>query len=190
MGDEDNRTVVDLLIEQIKFCNVLVLNKTDLMSEAEIKQLESLLHKLNPRADIVHSTFVKVNLDRVMNTMRFDFEAAPDAPGWLKELRGEHIPETEEYGISSFFYRERKPFHPQRLRDWFGKEWAGVIRSKGNFWLATRTEYCANWSQAGTILRNELAGFWWAAMPNVYWPKEPEQLAMITARWQELFGDI
>lgn len=189
MGDEDNRTVVDLLIEQIEFCDVLVLNKTDLMSETEITQLEGILKALNPRADLVHSTFGKVSLDRVLHTGRFDFEAALDAPGWLKELRGEHMPETEEFGITSFVYRARKPFHPQRLWDWFGAEWSGVIRSKGNFWLATRPEYCGNWSQAGAISRNELAGFWWAATPHVYWPEEPEELAAIKARWQEPFGD-
>ena len=189
MSDEDSRTVVDLLIEQIEFCDVLVLNKTDLMSETEITQLEGILKALNPGADIVQSTFGKVNLDRVMHTGRFDFEAAQDAPGWLKVLRGEHTPETEEFGIASFVYRARKPFHPQRLWDWLGADWAGVIRSKGNFWLATRPEYCGSWSQAGAISRNELAGFWWAATPKVYWPEEADQLATIAARWQEPFGD-
>lgn len=189
MGEEDNRTLVDLLIEQIEFCDVLVLNKTDLMSKPEIKQLEGILKTLNPRAAIVHSSFGKVSLDCVMNTGKFDFESAQDAPGWLKELRGEHMPETEEYGISSFVYRARKPFHPQRLWDWFGAEWAGVIRSKGHFWLATRPEYCGNWSQAGAISRNEVAGFWWAATPESYWPKDINELATIKARWQEPFGD-
>lgn len=189
MGEEDNRAVVDLLIEQIEFCDVLVLNKTDLMLTDEIALLENILKTVNPRADIVHSSFGKVNLDRMMNTGRFDFEAAQDAPGWLKELRGEHVPESEEYGISSFVYRARKPFHPQRLWDWFGAEWAGVIRSKGNFWIATRPDYCGNWSQAGAISRNELAGFWWAATPKDYWPEEAEQLTTIQSRWQEPFGD-
>ena len=189
IGEEDNRTVVDLLIEQIEFCDVLVLNKTVLMSETEIIQLDGILKALNPSADIVQSAFGKVSLDRVMHTGRFDFEAAQDAPGWFKVLRAEHTPETEEFGISSFVYRARKPFHPQRLWDWFGAEWVGVIRSKGNFWLATRPDYCGNWSQAGAISRNELAGFWWAATPNVYWPEELEELAAIKARWQEPFGD-
>jgi G3E family GTPase len=189
MGKEDNRTVVDLLIEQIEFCDVLVLNKTDLMQVEEIVTLEGILKTLNPRADIVHSSFGKVSLDRVMNTGRFDFEAAQDAPGWLMELRGEHIPETEAYGISSFVYSARKPFHPQRLWDWFGDEWPGVIRSKGNFWIATRPEYCGSWSQAGAISRHELAGFWWAASPKVYWPEDTDELTMIKSRWQEPFGD-
>lgn len=189
MGEDDNRTVVDLLIEQIEFCDVLVLNKTDLMLADEISQLEGILKSLNPRANVVHSSFGKVDLACVMNTGLFDFEAAQDAPGWLKELRGEHTPETEEYGISSFVYRARKPFHPQRLYDWFGQEWAGVIRSKGNFWIATRPEYCGTWSQAGAISRNELAGFWWSATPKVYWPDDVEQLTVINNRMQGEFGD-
>jgi G3E family GTPase len=189
MGEEDTRTVVDLLVEQVEFCDVIVLNKTDLMTPAEIGQLEGILKTLNPRADIVHSSFGKVPLDRVLNTGRFDFEAAQDAPGWLKELRGEHVPETEEYGISSFVYRARKPFHPERLWTWLGQEWPGVVRSKGHFWLASRPDFCANWSQAGAISRNELAGMWWAATPSDYWPQDEESLAMIKQRWLEPWGD-
>lgn len=189
MGEEDERTVVDLLVEQIEFCDVLILNKTDLMSAPEIARLEHILKTLNPRADIIHGSFGRVPLDAVMNTGKFDFEAAQEAPGWLQELRGEHVPETEEYGISSFVYRARKPFHPQRLWDWFGQEWPGVIRSKGHFWIASRPDFCANWSQAGAVSRNELAGMWWAATPDVYWPEEDEHLQMIRKRWQAPYGD-
>ncbi len=189
MGEEDERTVVDLLVEQIEFCDVLILNKTDLMSAHEITQLENILKTLNPRANIIQGSFGRVPLDAVMNTGKFDFEAAQEAPGWLQELRGEHVPETEEYGISSFVYRARKPFHPQRLWDWFGQEWPGVIRSKGNFWIASRPDFCANWSQAGAVSRNELAGMWWAATPDVYWPEEDEHLQIIRKRWQAPYGD-
>lgn len=189
MGEEDERTVVDLLIEQIEFCDVLVLNKTDLMSADEIARLEGILKTLNPRADIVLSQFGKVPLNSVMNTGRFNFEAAEDAPGWLKEMRGEHVPETEEYGISSFVYRARKPFHPQRLWNWIGEEWPGVIRSKGMFWIASRPEFCVNWSQAGAISRNELAGFWWVATPKNYWPEDEDSLNMINSRWMLPYGD-
>jgi G3E family GTPase len=189
MGEDDERTVVDLLVEQVEFCDVIVLNKTDLLRADEVGRLEGILKTFNPRAQIIHSQFSKVPLSRIMNTGLFNFEAAEDAPGWLNELRGEHIPETEEYGISSFVYRARKPFHPQRLFDYIGQEWAGVIRSKGNFWIATRPEYCINWSQAGSISRNELAGFWWAASPKIYWPEDSDELATINARWKEPFGD-
>ncbi len=189
MGIDDERTVVDLLVEQVEFCDVIVLNKTDLLNTEEIGRLEGILKSFNPRAKIVHSQFSKVPLDSVMNTGLFNFEAAEDAPGWLKELRGEHVPESEEYGISSFVYRARRPFHPQRLYEYIGQEWPGVIRSKGNFWIASRPEYCISWSQAGAISRNELAGFWWAATPKEYWPDDAEQLAGINKRWQEPFGD-
>ncbi|PPC86537.1 MAG: hypothetical protein CTY37_05640 [Methylotenera sp.] len=189
MGEEDKRTVVDLLVEQVEFCDVLVLNKTDLLNQDEIGRLEGILKAFNPRAKIIHSQFSKVPLNSVMNTGLFNFEAAEDAPGWLKELRGEHVPESEEYGISSFVYRARRPFHPQRLFDYIGQEWPGVIRSKGNFWIASRPECCISWSQAGAISRNELAGFWWAATPKEHWPDDAEQLAGINKRWQEPFGD-
>jgi len=189
MGEEDERTVVDLLVEQIEFCDVLILNKTDLMSAPEIARLENILKTLNPRADIIHGSFGRVPLDAVMNTGKFDFEAAQEAPGWLQELRGEHLPETEEYGISSFVYRARKPFHPQRLWDWFEQEWHGVIRSKGHFWIASRPDFCAAWSQAGAVSRTELAGMWWAATPDAYWPEDDEHLHMIRKRWQDPYGD-
>lgn len=189
MGEDDERTVVDLLIEQIEFSNVLVLNKTDLMSPSEIAQLEHILKSLNPAAEIVQSSFGKVPLTVIMNTGKFDFEAAQQAPGWLKELRGEHLPESEEYGISSFVYRARRPFHPERLWDWLGEEWPGVIRSKGHFWIASRPDFCANWSQAGAISRNELAGMWWAATPIEHWPTDEEHLHSIRARWQQPYGD-
>lgn len=189
MGEEDERTVVDLLVEQVEFCDVIVLNKTDLLNMDEIGRLEGILRTFNPRAQIVHSQFGKVPLNRMMNTGLFNFEAAEQAPGWLKELSGEHVPETEEYGISSFVYRARKPFHPQRFFDYIGQEWPGVIRSKGNFWIASRPEYCISWSQAGAISRNELTGFWWAATPKEYWPEDTNQLKVINNRWQNPFGD-
>lgn len=189
LGEEDERTVVDLLVDQIEFCDVLVLNKTDLMSFAEIGQLEGILKTLNPRAQLLHSSFGKVPLDRIMNTGLFDFDQAADAPGWLQELRGEHVPETEEYGISSFVYRARKPFHPQRLWQWFNTEWSGVIRSKGRYWIASRPEFCATWSQAGAVTRTELAGMWWIATPHEDWPEDEESFAQIKSRWEEPYGD-
>jgi G3E family GTPase len=189
LGEEDERTVVDLLVEQIEFCDVMVLNKIDLMKPSEIAQLEGILKTFNPRAQIIYSSFGKVVLDRIMNTGLFDFEQAAEAPGWLQELRGKHVPETEEYGISSFVYRARKPFHPQRLWQWFNTEWSGVVRSKGRYWIASRPDFCATWSQAGAVTRTELAGMWWIATPKEHWPEDNESLQYIKARWQEPYGD-
>lgn len=189
LGEEDERTVVDLLVDQIEFCDVLILNKTDLMQANEVAQLEAILKTFNPRAQIIHSQFGKVPLDRIMNTGLFDFEQAEEAPGWLQELRGEHIPETEEYGIASFVYRARKPFHPLRLWQWFNTEWPGVIRSKGRYWIASRPEFCGSWSQAGAVTRTELAGMWWIATANEHWPEDEEAFAHIKSRWEEPYGD-
>ncbi|MGJ8619780.1 MAG: zinc metallochaperone GTPase ZigA [Methylophilaceae bacterium] len=189
LGEEDERTVVDLLVDQIEFCDVILLNKTDLMSPAEIAQLDGILKTFNPRAKLIHSSFGKVPLNRIMNTGLFDFDQAAEAPGWLQELRGEHVPETEEYGISSFVYRARKPFHPARLWQWFNTEWPGVIRSKGDYWLATRPEFCGAWSQAGAVTRTELAGIWWVATSNEHWPEDEESFAQIKSRWEEPYGD-
>ncbi len=189
LGEEDERTVVDLLVDQIEFCDVLILNKTDLMTLEEIAQLEGILKALNPRAHILHSSFGKVPLNRIMHTGLFDFDQAADAPGWLQELRGEHVPETEEYGISSFVYRARQPFHPQRLWQWLNTEWPGVVRSKGRYWIASRPEFCAMWSQAGAVTRTELAGIWWAATPGEHWPEDAESLQHIRSRMQAPYGD-
>lgn len=189
LGEEDERTVVDLLVDQIEFCNVLVLNKTDLMQPSEIARLEGILKTFNPSAQIIHSQFGEVPLDRIMNTGLFDFDQAAEAPGWLQELRGEHVPETEEYGISSFVYRARKPFHPERLWKWFNTEWSGVVRSKGRYWIASRPDFCATWSQAGAVTRTELAGMWWVVTPNEHWPEDDESLNHIKSRWDEPYGD-
>jgi G3E family GTPase len=168
---------------------VIVLNKTDLVSEAELATLHGILKSLNTRARIVNSSFGKVPLDQLLDTGLFDFEAASAAPGWLKELRGEHVPESEEYGITSFVYRSRKPFHPERLAKLFAEEWPGVVRSKGYFWLASRHDLVGAWSQAGAVSRHNLAGRWWAAVPKQQWPEDKESREMIRSRSVEPFGD-
>ncbi|WP_339437410.1 zinc metallochaperone GTPase ZigA [Pseudomonas sp. EL_65y_Pfl1_R32] len=189
LGEEDVRTVVDLLIEQVEFCDVVVLNKVDLICEDERKQLIAILRNLNPRAKIEISEFGKVPLDRVLNTGLFDFDEASKAPGWLQEMRGTHNPETEEYGIHSFVYRARRPFHPERFHALVESEWPGVVRSKGYFWLASDPGMAGNWSQAGAVARHGPAGYWWAAIPEDRWPTDPESVEHIRAKWDEYVGD-
>lgn len=189
LGEDDARTVVDLLIEQIEFCDVLVLNKIDLISEPERERLMAILNSLNPRARIETAEFGKVPLDRVLNTGLFDFEEASKAPGWLQELRGTHTPETEEYGIGNFVYRARRPFHPQRFLELVESEWPGVVRSKGFFWLANFPILAGSWSQAGAVARYHVAGYWWASMPPERWPEDPEAVALIKEKWDERVGD-
>jgi G3E family GTPase len=189
LGEEDNRTVVDLLIEQIEFCDVIVLNKVDLIAEEERDRLLAILRSLNPRARIAIAEFGKVPLDQVLSTGLFDFDEASKAPGWLQELRGTHTPETEEYGIRSFVYRARRPFHPQRFFDLVESEWPGVVRSKGFFWLASHPTLAASWSQAGAVARHGPAGHWWAAVPPERWPQDAESVALIRAKWDDRVGD-
>lgn len=189
LGDEDERTVVDLLIDQIEFCDVLILNKTDLIDDSQKERLMQILQSLNPRAKIITSEFGKVELNKVLNTGLFDFEAASQAPGWLKELRGEHTPETEEYGIRSFVFRARRPFHPTRFSQFIENDLKGVVRSKGFFWLASRPHYAGSWSQAGGVSRQGGAGMWWASAPKERWPEDPETLEFIMQNWVEGTGD-
>ncbi|WP_369064552.1 zinc metallochaperone GTPase ZigA [Burkholderia gladioli] len=189
LGEEDRRTVVDLLIEQIEFCDVIVLNKVDLISDAERERLMAILRGLNPRARIELAEFGKVPLERVLGTGLFDFDEASKAPGWLQEMRGTHTPETDEYGIRSFVYRARRPFHPQRFHELIGSEWPGVVRSKGFFWLASHPTLAGSWSQAGAVERHGPAGYWWAAVPEERWPQDPEAVAAIRAKWDERVGD-
>ena len=189
LGDEDERTVVDLLIEQVEFCDVIVLNKIDLIDATERERLIAILQSLNPRARIEFSAFGQVPLDRVLNTGLFDFDQASQAPGWLQELRGMHIPETEEYGIRNFVYRARRPFHPQRFQDLIQSEWPGVIRSKGFFWLASHPMMAGSWSQAGAVARHGPAGHWWVATPQAQWPDDPETVALIREKWDDQVGD-
>lgn len=191
LGDDDERSIADLLVEQIEFANVLVLSKLDLVSPAEAEQLEAMLRHINPDARVVRAEHGRVPLDAVLGTGLFDFEKAAQAPGWLKELRGEHVPETVEYGISSFVYRARTPFHPERfwalLQD--PKTWDGVLRSKGFFWLASRMDMTGLWSQAGGTGSCEGAGMWYAALPKHEWPAEDEARAQIQNDWQDPWGD-
>ena len=190
LGEDDERNVADLLVDQIEFANVILISKIDLISSDEIVNLKAVLHSLNPDADIIPMVMGQVDLNKVLNTGLFDFEKAEQASGWLKELRGEHIPESEEYGISSFVYSVRRPFHTQRFYQHlhFG-EWENgtLLRSKGFFWLASRPKPAGNWSQAGGVMHHGLAGRWWASVPKDEWPEE--YLEDIQSQWAEPFGD-
>jgi G3E family GTPase len=187
VSKDDSRNIVDLLVEQIEFANVIIMNKTDLVSEKELGTLEGLLHKLNPAAKILKCTFAKVDITQVLNTQSFSFERASLAPGWLKTMRGEVVPETIEYGVSSFVYRARRPFHPKRLYDLLqAKALTGVLRSKGFMWLATRYEYSGEWASAGEIYTFEADSKWYADTPQDQWDQFPET---IMREWDEATGD-
>jgi G3E family GTPase len=189
MGEEDSRTVVDLLIEQVEFADVIVINKLDLVSQDEQEQLAAILAALNPRAKQIRAAFGRVDLEQVLNTGRFDFAAAQAAPGWLKVLRGEETAESDTYGIRSFVWQARRPLHPQRFYTLIQEEWPGVLRSKGWFWLATRNDEAGTWSQAGPACRHGPGGLWWAAVPEDQWPDDAESQEEILERSRAPWGD-
>lgn len=186
---DDIRTVADLLTEQVEFANVIVLNKTDLVDEATLARIEAFIEQLNPHALKLRSEFGKVDPKRVLGTGRFDFEVAKQSKGWQLTLRGEGASEVEEYGVNSFVYRARRPFHPQRFYDRLSRDWSGVLRSKGFFWLATRLDKVGVWSQAGRVARLDFGGFWWAAIPQTHWPDIESIQASIREKWDPKVGD-
>jgi len=188
-GPEDERTLVDLLVDQIEFANVILVNKTDLVSDEEVGFLTKVLRTLNPEANILPTQYSNVDLDAIIGTGAFDFEAAQEMPGWVKELDGEHVPETEEYGLSSFTYRARRPFHPERFWAFFQGQWPDVIRAKGFFWLGTRDAIVGELSQAGRMRDQRPAGYWWTALPEHRWPEDPRQQEHILDRWDDTYGD-
>ncbi|UZP73466.1 GTP-binding protein [Candidatus Paraluminiphilus aquimaris] len=192
LGDEDERSVADLLVDQVEFADVILVSKTDLASSEDVSRLEAILKTLNTHAQIIPIANGNVDVDAVLSTGSFDFERAQQAPGWLAEIRGEHVPETEEYGISSFSYQARRPFHPEKFFAFLhGTERYGkLLRSKGYFWLATRPEFAGQWSQAGGIARYGFGGMFWSAVPRSRWPDDPEYLASIEKSWEEPFGDM
>ena len=192
LGEEDQRSVADLLIEQVEFADVILVSKTDLAPAEDIERLTAILQTLNTRAEIIPISLGNVDIDAVLNTGLFDFEQAQQAPGWLVEMRGEHVPETEEYGIGSFSYLARRPFHPEKFHNFLHdtQKYGKLIRSKGYFWLASRPEYAGQWSQAGGIAHYGFAGLFWKAVPKDRWPTDPEYLASIDQLWEEPFGDM
>jgi G3E family GTPase len=189
LGAEDDRTVVDLLIDQVEFCDVIVVNKLDLVTAEDADTLTALLSTLNPGAEIVRAQFGAVPLDRVLDTARFDLQKAQASPAWARELAGEHVPESEQFGITSFVYRARRPFHPQRFHALINSEWPGVVRSKGWFWLASQHALAGSWSQAGGACRHGPAGYWWAATAPEDWPEDEALMNEAMDRFVEPWGD-
>lgn len=192
LGDDDDRSVSDLLVDQVEFADIILISKTDLVDEPTLQRLVAVLKTLNTEAEIIPIQQGTVEIGQIMGTGKFSFERAQQAPGWLKEMRGEHLPETEEYGIGSFTYTARRPFHPEKFYQFlhntsvFGK----LIRSKGYFWLASRPEFAGQWSQAGGMARYGFAGLFWKAVPKAHWPTDEEYLNSIQKSWIEPFGDM
>ncbi len=190
-GDGDDRTLVDLLVDQIEFADVVVINKVSNVDAEERALVRKIVVALNPQARIIETDFARVDLGEVLDTGRFDYERAHEHPLWYKELNGfrDHVPETEEYGISSFVYRARRPFHPGKFKSFIAMTWPGLIRAKGVFWLATRPEWVGDMSLAGAICRTEPMGFWWAAVPKTRWPDHPEWRSLLNRHWAPVWGD-
>ncbi|WP_165980858.1 GTP-binding protein [Macrococcoides canis] len=186
--ENDTREVIDLLIDQIEFANVILLNKTDLVHPEDVKELRALIHQLNPEALIYETDHSKIKMDKILNTQLFDFEKASQSAGWLKELNNEHTPETEEYGIGSFVYRRKRPFHPERFMHFLENFSLDVIRSKGFFWLASRNNMCGLISQAGNSLQIQGAGEWVATLSEEEIALEMQEDPSLKDRWDE-FGD-
>jgi G3E family GTPase len=190
LGEDDERSVVDLLVDQIEFANVIILNKISEVESAHLAKVKSVIHALNPDAVCMETNYADVPLDAVLNTGRFDFETASEAPGWLKELRGEHIPETDEYNISSIVFKSRRPLHPERFLNFIQSKLDGVYRIKGYFWLATRMDFVGQIGVAGKLCQLSPAGKWWAAVPKAHWDlDDPEFKDAITQTWQDPYGD-
>lgn len=187
--ENDVRTIATLLAEQIEFADVIILNKCDLLSPEELDVVTIMVRTLNPDARFLLGDHSRVPVREVLNTRRFSMEDASKSPLWLRTLRGEEHPETDEYGINSFVYRARRPFHPARFLAWALRPPANVIRSKGFFFLATRMESVGEWSHAGGIVKHSSAGSWWASMSEDYWPTSAKSLEAIRKNWQEPFGD-
>lgn len=186
----DERSIAMLLMDQIEFANIILLNKVDLVSEESVQQLEQLLRAFNPHAKVVHTTRGQIDPAEILNTGMYSMESAAQMTGWLAEPRFQREPETEEYGIGSFVYRARRPFHPQRLWDFLNTDcMKDVLRSKGIFWLASRSEIAGQWAHVGTCCEMNPGGHWWAVIPDEEWPQDEESIKEIEAVWDDGCGD-
>jgi G3E family GTPase len=190
-GPEDERSLVDLMVEQIEFADVIVLNKISVASPEHRDLARAIVRSLNSDARIVEADFGEVPLNEVLLTGRFDFEKAQQHPLWFKELNGfkDHVPETEEYGVRSFVYRSRRPFHPARFQAFCNESWPGVVRAKGFFWLATRPQFVGELAQAGAQVRTSKRGLWWSAVPKNRWPDQPGWHESMKSYFDPVWGD-
>lgn len=194
LSESDDRNIVDLLVDQVEFANVVIVNKPDLASSYQLQQLKQIIGRLNPTAEILLATEGQVPLRSVLGTNRFQFSEAKEMPDWLQVPRGEEETETEEYGISSFVYRSRRPFHPKRFNELLENDmedgvFRGILRSKGLIWIASRHDWAYDWSQAGCSIRMNPVGYWWAAAPRESWPEDEEAVAAIHSRFAGEYGD-
>lgn len=186
--DEDIRTLVDLLTEQIEFADVIILNKTDLISEEQRRIVTGIIRSLNPGAEIIESSFGKVDLTKILNTKKFDIDKARNAAGWLQDFNAPRS-EADEYGVSSFVYKTRTPFHPVRIHALLSGHLPNVVRAKGYAWIASQPNIVVYWSLAGALGRYEAIGKWFAGTPKERWPQDAESVAAATSRYEEPYGD-
>lgn len=189
-GEEDNRSLATLLMEQIEFADVVVVNKIDLVDLKLRGEVAGVIKALNPVAEIVYADHGAVPLKTILGTGKFDLERASAMPGWAHELEGRHTPETEAYGVTSFVLRSHDPLHPQRFAEFMEKPFNGLLRAKGYLWLASRPHWVASYSRAGNVATHEPVGQWWAAVPRGRWPAKgsPQRLG-IEKNWKEPYGD-
>ena len=191
LGEDDVRPLVQLLVEQIEFADVIILNKSDVVTEEQLFIVHKLVRALNADAKIIETSFSNVGLQEVIGTGRFDFAKAEEHPLWAKELYGfaNHVPETDEYDIDSFVYRARRPFDPEKLYTFFNEAWPNVVRAKGFFWLATRPNLTGEVSQAGALVRHQGIGTWWASVPREQWQQSDSLMSYLEKVWDPAFGD-
>jgi G3E family GTPase len=187
---DDQRSLATLLMEQIEFADVVVVNKIDLVSDDRRQEVAALIKALNPAAELVYADHGVVPLKTILGTGKFDLERAAAMPGWAHELEGRHTPETEAYGINSFVLRSHEPLHPQRFADFMAQPFAGLLRAKGYVWLASRPSWVLSYSRAGNVATHEPVGQWWASVPRARWPaKGTPARSGIEHNWREPYGD-
>jgi len=189
LDNTDDRTITDLLIDQVEFADVIVINKSDLVSQMQMEQLKAIICALNSKAKVLMTTNSHIDLKEIMGTGLFDMNEAQAAPGWMAVLRGDEKSESLEYGISSFVFRSRKPLHPERFMNFLKKHGKKFLRAKGLFWVASRPDFIGLFSQAGTLATLDCAGLWFAASPQEDWPTDTEELSLIQKDWDPTYGD-